>query len=70
MIKENISIHDNYEGVLADPNESGAFKEVRASVFGSSEIEEQPPKVDQHPDYSEVISPKELKFKREKVQLK
>lgn len=40
MIKENLAIHENYESVLADTSEGGAFKEVRASVFGASEVED------------------------------
>ena len=66
VIKENLAIHENYEGVLVDANESAAFKEVRSSVFGASDLEEQ-----QAPTKQEVVvSPKELKFKRDKVQLK
>jgi hypothetical protein len=40
VIRENLAIHENYEGVLVDANESAAFKEVRTSVFGASELEE------------------------------
>ena len=51
-----------------DASEGTAFKEVRASVFGTAEVEDPGPEDEEQRD--EALSPKELKFKRDKVQLK
>lgn len=48
---------------MLDQREGNAFTEVRGSVFGASEVEEQK-------EEQGTVSPKELQFKRDRVQLK
>lgn len=62
--------HD-YQDILADQTAS-AFKEVRGSIFADEEIVEahKAPSETQPVCEPPVVSPKELKFKRDKVQLK
>ena len=53
--------------MLGQQDESGAFKEVRASVFATTEedLKEEP-----SPKVKDVPSPSELKFKKDKVHIK
>lgn len=63
VIRESLAYHENFDGLLVDQSEGNAFKEVRGSVFGASEVDDQKEEL-------AATSPKELKFKRDKVQLK
>lgn len=63
VIHESLAYHENFDGLLVDESEGNAFKEVRGSVFGASEVDDQKEEL-------ATTSPKELKFKRDRVQLK
>ena len=71
VIQENLSLPHDYQDILADQTAS-AFKEVRASIFTDEEAAEAPkaPSERQAAEEQPVVSPKELKFKRDRVQLK
>ena len=66
IIQENLAYHEDYEGFLGgDHTESNTFKEVRGSVFRTSELEFESSK----DEPSKPVSP-ELKFKRDSVKAK